>query len=53
MMLQSMPARLDQAATGKRVAAVSGFSLHAGVAAEAEQRGKLERQPLYQSPGAL
>jgi hypothetical protein len=26
-----------------RVAQVSGFSLHAGVAAEADQRGKLER----------
>jgi hypothetical protein len=38
---------------GERVAQANGFSLHAGVAAEAEERGKLERLCRYISRPAV
>jgi hypothetical protein len=41
-MLQSLP-RCGERSGSDRVAQAAGFSLHAGVAAEADQRGKLER----------
>ena len=41
-MLQSVPPR-EEPPGSERVAQASGFSLHAGVAAEADQRGTLER----------
>src|SRR6187401_1681247 len=39
--LQTVPARADEARKG--VAQYAGFSLHAGIGVEAEQRGKFER----------
>jgi hypothetical protein len=45
-MLQSLP-RCGERSDSDRVAQAAGFSLHAGVAAEADQRGKLERLCRY------
>jgi hypothetical protein len=45
--LQTVPAREDEPRKG--VAQYAGFSLHAGVGVEAEQRGKLERLTRYVS----
>jgi len=45
-MLQSLP-RCGEPSGSERVAQAAGFSLHAGVAAEADQRGKLERLCRY------
>jgi ribosomal protein S27E len=45
--LQTVPARGDE--HGKGVAQYAGFSLHAGIGVEAEQRGKLERPTRYVS----
>jgi hypothetical protein len=45
-MLQSLPPRGEPPGSG-RVAQASGFSLHAGVAAGADQRGTLERLCRY------
>jgi hypothetical protein len=45
-MLQSVPPR-EEPPGSERVAQASGFSLHAGVAAEADQRGTLERLCRY------
>jgi ribosomal protein S27E len=45
--LQSLPPVEEPKAGSSRVAKVAGFSLHAGVMAEAYQRGKLERLCRY------
>jgi len=45
--LQSLPPLEEPKAGSSRVAKVAGFSLHAGVAAEAHQRDKLERLCRY------
>ncbi len=45
--LQSVPARVDEPRKG--VAQYAGFSLHAGIGVEAEQREKLERLTRYVS----
>jgi hypothetical protein len=45
--LQSLPPIEEPKAESSRVAKVAGFSLHAGVAAEAHQRDKLERLCRY------
>jgi hypothetical protein len=45
--LQSLPPVEESKAGSSRVAKVAGFSLHAGVMAEAYQRGKLERLCRY------
>ena len=45
--LQTVPAREDEPRKG--VAQYAGFSLHAGIGVEAEQRGKLERLTRYVS----
>jgi Putative transposase len=45
-MLQSLPPR-GEPLSSDRVAQAAGFSLHAGVAAEADQRDKLERLRRY------
>jgi hypothetical protein len=45
--LQTVPARADEARKG--VARYAGFSLHAGVGVEADQREKLERLTRYVS----
>ncbi len=45
--LQSVPARADEPRRG--VAQYAGFSLHAGIGVEAEQRAKLERLTRYVS----
>ena len=45
--LQTVPAREDEPRNG--VAQYAGFSLHAGIGVEAEQRGKLERLTRYVS----
>jgi hypothetical protein len=45
--LQSVPARGEEPKRG--VAQYAGFSLHAGIGVEAEQRGKLERLARYVS----
>jgi hypothetical protein len=45
--LQTVPAREDGPSKG--VAQYAGFSLHAGIGVEAEQRGKLERLTRYVS----
>ncbi len=45
-MLQSLPPSVEPPGS-ERVAQTAGFSLHAGVAAEADQRGKLERLCRY------
>jgi hypothetical protein len=49
--LQSVPA--GAAAERKGVAEAAGFSLHAGIGIEAEQRGKLERLARYVSRPAV
>jgi ribosomal protein S27E len=51
--LQTLPGREDQSTTSSRVANHAGFSLHAGVVAEAHQRDKLERLCRYVSRPAL
>ena len=51
MMLQTLPA--DDPPFGQEAGKVSGFSLHAGVAARAEQRDKLERLCRYISRPAV
>ncbi len=45
--LQTVPARLDLREFDESLASANGFSLHAGVAAEADQRVKLERLCRY------
>ncbi len=45
--LQTVPARIDNERPSDRVAKQAGFSLHAGVCAEAHQREKLERLCRY------
>jgi len=45
--LQSLPPAKESKAGSSRVAKVTGFSLHAGVMAEAHQRDKLERVCRY------
>jgi len=45
--LQSLPPLEEPKAGSSRLAKVAGFSLHAGVAAEAHQRDKLERLCRY------
>jgi hypothetical protein len=45
--LQTVPARAEE--PKKEVAQYAGFSLHAGIGVEAEQRGKLERLARYVS----
>lgn len=49
--LQTVPARADEARKG--VAQYAGFSLHAGIGVEAEQREKLERLTRYVSRPAV
>lgn len=51
MTLQTLPA--DDPAFGEETGKVSGFSLHAGVAARADQRDKLERLCRYISRPAV
>ena len=51
--LQTLPGREDKADTNSRVANHAGFSLHAGVMAEAHQRDKLERLCRYISRPAV
>jgi hypothetical protein len=51
-MLHSLPPSGEERA-GESVAQVAGFSLHAGVAAEAHQRQKLERLCRYISRPAV
>jgi hypothetical protein len=51
--LQTLPGREDKADTNSRVANYAGFSLHAGVMAEAHQRDKLERLCRYISRPAV
>ncbi len=51
MTLQTLPA--DDPAFGEEAGKVSGFSLHAGVAARANQRDKLERLARYISRPAV
>ena len=51
--LQTLPGREDKADTHSRVAKHAGFSLHAGVMAEAHQRDKLERLCRYISRPAV
>jgi len=50
--LQTLPPQPDESSTA-RVAKVAGFSLHAGVMAEAHQRDKLERLCRYISRPAV
>lgn len=45
--LQTLPAQANDARHSERVAKLAGFSLHAGVCAEAHQRAKLERLCRY------
>jgi len=45
--LQTIPPKLDLPPGSERVAKLAGFSLHAGVAAKAHQRDKLERLCRY------
>jgi hypothetical protein len=45
--LQTIPPQLEEPAGSTRVARLNGFSLHAGVAARAGQRGKVERLCRY------
>ena len=45
--LQTIPPQPDEAPGNTRVANLNGFSLHAGVAARADQRKKLERLCRY------
>ena len=51
--LQTLPGREDKAETNSRAANHAGFSLHAGVMAEAHQRDKLERLCRYISRPAV
>ena len=51
--LQTIPAQEDKTDTNSRVANHAGFSLHAGVIAEAHQRDKLERLCRYISRPAV
>lgn len=51
--LQTVPEREDKADASSRVANHAGFSLHAGVMAEAHQRDKLERLCRYISRPAV
>lgn len=51
--LQTLPEREDKADSSSRVANHAGFSLHAGVMAEAHQRDKLERLCRYISRPAV
>ncbi len=51
MTLQTLPA--DDSPFGEEAGKVSGFSLHAGVAARANERGKLERLARYISRPAV
>ncbi len=51
--LQTLPGREDKADTSSRLANHAGFSLHAGVVAEAYQRDKLERLSRYVSRPAV
>ncbi|WP_160190458.1 WbuC family cupin fold metalloprotein [Escherichia coli] len=51
--LQTLPGREDKADSSSRVANHAGFSLHAGVMAEAHQRDKLERLCRYISRPAV
>jgi len=51
--LQTLSEREDKAEISSRVANHAGFSLHAGVAAEATQRDKLERLCRYVSRSAV
>jgi len=51
--LQTIPGREDKTDTNSRVANHAGFSLHAGVMAEAHQRDKLERLCRYISRPAV
>lgn len=48
--LQTLAARQAQSKATNRVANVAGFSLHAGVMAEAHERDKLERLCRYTAP---
>ena len=45
--LQTIPPKPDSAPGSNRVAKLAGFSLHAGVAAKAHQRKKIERLCRY------
>ena len=45
--LQTIPLKPDLSTGSERVAKLAGFSLHAGVAAKAHQRDKLERLCRY------
>ena len=47
LMLQTLPAEPEE--PGREVAEASGFSLHAGIAAKASQRDKVERLARYVS----
>ena len=51
--LQSLPPLEEPKAGSSRVAKVAGFSLYAGVIAEAHQRGKLERLCRYSARPAV
>ena len=51
--VQTLPGKEDKADTNRRVANHAGFSLHAGVMAEAYQRDKLERLCRYISRPAV
>ncbi len=51
--LQTLPPQAETVKGSARVALVAGFSLHAGVAAEAHQRDKLERLCRYISRPAV
>ncbi len=51
--LQTLPEREDKADSSSRVANHAGFSLHAGVIAQAHQRDKLERLCRYISRPAV
>ena len=53
LQLQTLPGRDDKADTNSRVSNHAGFSLHAGVMAEAHQRDKLERLCRYISRPAV
>jgi len=53
LMLQTVAPRTEERDRAERVAQCNGFSLHAGVAARAEQRQKLERVCRYVSRGAV
>jgi ribosomal protein S27E len=46
-MLRTLPPADEESVAGDRVARVAGFSLHAGIAARADQRNKVERLCRY------